>query len=61
MVLNELYKLYHLLQVRGVALPRMGWSVQKVSFRVVITPQGDVVRIEDARVQQPRGKTVGPL
>lgn len=55
MVLNELYKLYHLLQVRGVALPRMGWSVQKVSFRVVITPQGDVVRIEDARVQQPRG------
>lgn len=55
MVLNELYKLYHLLQGRGVVLPRIGWSVQKVSFRVVITPQGDVVRIEDARVLQPRG------
>ncbi|MBE6416900.1 MAG: type I-C CRISPR-associated protein Cas8c/Csd1 [Akkermansiaceae bacterium] len=55
MVLNNLYKLYHLLQARGADLPRMGWSVQKVSFRVVITPLGDVVRIEDARMLQPRG------
>lgn len=55
MILNELYKLYHLLAERGVLLPRMGWSVQKVSFRVIITPQGELVRIEDARECQLRG------
>lgn len=55
MILRELYKLYHLLSSRGVKLPRLGWSVQKVSFQVVITPQGEFVRVEDVRMSQPRG------
>lgn len=60
MVLNELYNLYHLLASRGVSLPRMGWSVQKVSFRVVITPQGGLVRIENALESQLRGPKKKP-
>lgn len=55
MILGELYKLYHLISARGGVLPRRGWSIQKVSFRVVITESGDFVRIEDARELQPRG------
>lgn len=60
MVLNELYNLYHLLVSRGVSLPRMGWSMQKVSFRVVITPQGRLVRIENAQEIVPRGPKKKP-
>ena len=49
MILNALYELYGRLAEQGVELPRMGMSSQKIGFRIIITSQGDFVRIEDAR------------
>lgn len=49
MILKELYNLYERLLKQGVPLPRMGYSSQKISYRVVITLDGSLVRIEDAR------------
>lgn len=52
MILKELYELYGRLVKQGAYVPVMGQSKQKISFRVVITQQGDLVRIEDAREQR---------
>lgn len=49
MILNALYELYGRLVEQGVEIPRMGMSSQKIGFRIIITRQGDFVRIEDAR------------
>lgn len=49
MILKELNALYDRLRKQGVDLPVMGNSLQKISYRVVIKPDGTFVRIEDAR------------
>lgn len=49
MILQELYHLYHRLCESGEPMPRPGMSKQKISFRVIIRPSGELVRIEDAR------------
>lgn len=49
MILKELSELYDRLLKQGVRLPRMGYSSQKVSYRVIIRQDGSLVRIEDAR------------
>lgn len=49
MILKELSELYERLILQGVNLPRLGYSSQKVSYRVIIRPDGSLVRIEDAR------------
>lgn len=49
MILKELYNLYERLLKQGVPQPRMGYSSQKISYRVIIRTDGTLVRIEDAR------------
>ncbi len=49
MILHELYELYGRLMAEGAGLPRMGFSLMPVSFRIVLTPEGGLVGIEDAR------------
>lgn len=49
MILNALYELYGRLADAGEDVPRMGASSQKIGFRIILTPAGDYVRIEDAR------------
>lgn len=52
MILKELNALYDRLRKQGVDLPVMGNSLQKISYRVVIKPDGTFVRIEDAREEE---------
>ena len=49
MILKELSELYDRLLQQGVRLPQLGYSSQKVSYRVIIRPDGSLVRIEDGR------------
>ncbi len=49
MILKELSELYGRLVRQGIRLPRLGYSSQKVSYRVIIRLDGSMVRIEDAR------------
>ncbi len=58
MILRELYDLYGRLVAAGEDIPQQGRSEQNVSFRIVLTPEGGLVRIEDARqlVQPKNGK-----
>ena len=49
MLLKELYDLYERLCASGEPLPRPGMSMQNISYRVIIRPSGELVRIEDAR------------
>ena len=49
MLLKELYDLYERLCASGENLPRPGMSVQNISYRIIIRPSGELVRIEDAR------------
>lgn len=49
MILKELDNLYNRLIASGEDLPRRGWSLQKISYRIVLRPDGSLVRIEDAR------------
>lgn len=49
MILNALYELYGRLVEQGEDIPRMGFSVQEIGFRIIISSQGDFVCIEDAR------------
>ncbi len=49
MILRELYELYSRLLEAGEEVPPMGRSLLSVSFRIVLKPSGELVRIEDAR------------
>ncbi len=49
MILRELYELYKRLLAAGEAVPGMGRSLLPVSFRIILKPNGELVRIEDAR------------
>ena len=53
MILSELYKLYGRLEGDSEfeeALPRLGTSKQKMSFLVVLTPDGRLFDIQDAKI-----------
>ena len=52
MIINELSNLFGRLVEQGIDLPRLGWSKQEISFRLVIDLKGNLVRIEDARTQE---------
>ena len=55
MILSELYKLYGRLEGDPEfeeALPRLGTSKQKMSFLVVLTPDGRLFDIQDAKIQK---------
>ena len=54
MILTELYKLYGRLEGDPEfddVLPRLGTSKQKMSFIVVLTPEGRLFDIQDAKIQ----------
>ena len=56
MILSELYKLYGRLEADPEfedVLPRLGTSKQKMSFRVVLTPDGKLFDIQDAKDMKP--------
>lgn len=59
MILKELHDLYYRLVKAGKDIPTMGFYSMPLSFRIVLTPDGQLVRIEDARqpVQVKKGKT----
>lgn len=55
MILSELYKLYGRLEEDPEfeeSLPRLGTSKQKMSFLVVLTPDGRLFDIQDAKIQK---------
>ncbi len=52
MILRELYELYGRLAAAGENVPQAGRSRLPVSFRIVLTPEGGLVRIEDARSEE---------
>jgi len=49
MILKELDELYKRLVANGEHVPRRGWSLQKTGYRIVLRPDGTLVRMEDAR------------
>lgn len=49
MILKELYDLYGRLCESGEPLPTPGTSEQKITYRVILRADGELVRIEDAR------------
>ena len=55
MILTRLYELYGRLEGDrefDEVLPRLGTSKQKMSFIVVLTPEGKLFDIQDARIQK---------
>lgn len=54
MIINALFELYRRLERQGVDIPLPGRSLQRISFRIVITDKGDFVTIEDARREEKR-------
>lgn len=60
MILKELHDLYERLLTAGENIPRRGFYSMSLSFRIVLTPEGQFVRIEDARkeVQVKKTKSV---
>lgn len=55
MILHELYNLYGRLEAdpdMNESLPRQGFSLQKISFFVVLTPDGTLYDIQDAKLQK---------
>ncbi len=53
MILRELYELYGRLRAEGAFIPDSGRVLLKVSFRIVLKANGELVRIEDARTEVP--------
>ncbi len=53
MILRELYELYGRLRAEGAFIPDSGRVLLKVSFRIVLRANGELVRIEDARTEVP--------
>ncbi|WP_373844793.1 type I-C CRISPR-associated protein Cas8c/Csd1 [Clostridium sp.] len=59
MILQALYKYYNILQNEGTKeLPKEGFSVQKVSFALIISSNGELKGIMDLR--DPNGKKILP-
>lgn len=57
MILHSLYKLYdRLADDSKYAVAKPGYSPQKISFYVVLKPDGSLFKIEDARVKNDKGK-----
>ena len=57
MILNSLYKLYdRLAGDPAYEIAKPGYSPQKISFRVVIKPDGTLFAIQDARIKDDKGK-----
>ena len=55
MILTRLYELYGRLEKDAEfndILPRLGTSIQKMSFIVVLTPEGKLFDIQDAKIQK---------
>lgn len=46
MILEELYKLYDRLLAAGEKVPPIGCQVQKISFRIILSKEGELVRLE---------------
>lgn len=59
MILSELYKLYNRLiqdpECRE-CLPQLGMSSQKISFIVILTPEGKLLDIQDGKIEVTNGK-----
>ncbi|MGD9548793.1 MAG: type I-C CRISPR-associated protein Cas8c/Csd1 [Candidatus Krumholzibacteriia bacterium] len=59
MILKELDKLYDRLKIDpDYRIARMGFSLQKISFKVVLKPDGNLFAIQDMRIS--RGKKMVP-
>lgn len=62
MILSALYDLYGRLSAdASVSIPVMGLSFQKIGFRIILKPNGELLRIEDDReteITTKNGKTV---
>lgn len=57
MILQSLYELYgRLSKEPNYKIPPLGYSLQKVAFRVVLHPNGNLHAIEDARLKGENGK-----
>lgn len=51
MILQSLYRLYdRLAEDESANIPQFGYSTQKISFAVILTPIGDLVQFDDRRV-----------
>jgi CRISPR-associated protein Csd1 len=59
MILQSLHKLYdRLASEPEYEVVQPGFSPQKISFKVVLRPNGDLLDIQDARVKDSKGKLV---
>lgn len=57
MILQSLYNLYDRLSAdESYEIAKAGYSPQKISFRVVIKPDGSLFAIQDARIKDDKGK-----
>jgi len=57
MILQSLYQLYDRLATDpSYEIAKTGYSPQKISFRVVIRPDGSLFEIQDARLKDAKGK-----
>jgi len=57
MILHSLYKLYdRLADDPAYEIAKPGYSPQKISFRVVLKPDGSLFAIQDARIKNDKGK-----
>lgn len=59
MILHSLYKLYDRLAADpAYEIAKPGYSPQKISFRVVLKPDGSLFTIQDARIKNEKGKPI---
>lgn len=59
MILHSLYKLYdRLADDPAYEIAKPGYSPQKISFRVVLKPDGSLFAIQDARIKNAKGKPI---
>lgn len=59
MILQSLYKLYdRLADDPAYEIAKPGYSPQKISFRVILKPDGSLFSIQDARIKNEKGKLI---
>ncbi len=57
MILTTLHKLYdRLVEDPSYKIAKFGYSPQKISFRILINPNGTLFAIQDARIKDDKGK-----